>query len=162
MATSAHCSPLTCNNITSPPFPSAPVVTLSHIVSKLNDGPYSLLALPLRLAVTVVFWNSALSHLANWDTTLALFTDEYKLPLLPPSVAAYFAVAVEVTAPALLMLGLATRLTASLLLAMTAVIELFVYPQAWPTHIQWPAMLLVLVCRGGGNLSFDYLLTQKW
>lgn len=127
----------------------------------MNGVPYALLALPLRFAVIVVFWDSALSHLASWDTTLTLFADEYKVPLLAPSVAAYLAVAIEVVAPCMLMLGLATRLAAGILLAMTAVIEIFIYPQAWPTHIQWAAMLLVLVCRGGGAFSVDHFLCRK-
>lgn len=135
---------------------------LAQLVDRLDHVPYWLLALPLRLAVAAVFWDSAQAHLANWDTTLALFADEYKLPLLPPTVAAGLAVSIEVAAPILLTMGLATRPVAALLLCMTAVIELLVYPQAWPTHIQWAAMLLVLLCRGGGMLSLDQLLARKW
>jgi putative oxidoreductase len=135
---------------------------LAQLVDRLDHVPYWLLALPLRLGVAAVFWDSAQAHLANWDTTLTLFADEYKLPLLPPTVAADLAVSIEVTAPILLTLGLATRPAAALLLGMTTVIELLVYPQAWPTHIQWAAMLLVLLCRGGGMLSLDQLLARKW
>jgi putative oxidoreductase len=127
----------------------------------LDRVPYSLLAIPLRIAVAVVFWNSARTHLANWDTTLALFEDEYKVPLLPPDFAAYLTVAIEVATPVLLLLGLATRPAALLLLGMTAVIETFVYPQAWPTHIQWAAMMLVLLCRGAGSLSLDELIRRR-
>ena len=110
----------------------------------LNAVPYSALAVPLRLAVATIFWNSAMTKLANWDTALTLFVEEYKLPLIPPELAAYLAVSIELTTPILLVLGLLTRPTALLLLGMTAVIEVFVYPLAWPTHIQWAAMLLVL------------------
>lgn len=60
------------------------------------------------------------------------------------------------------MLGLATWPVALILLGMTSVIEIFVYPQAWPTHIQWAAMLLVLLCRGAGTWSLDHLLRQRW
>jgi len=109
-----------------------------------------------------VFWNSAMSKLANWATATELFREEYKVPLLPPEVAAYMAVSIELTAPVLLMPGLATRPVALVLLGMTAVIEIFVYPQAWPTHIQWAAMLLVLLCRGAGAWSLDHLLRQRW
>ncbi len=91
-----------------------------------------------------------------------MFREEYKVPLLPPEVAAYMAVSIELTAPVLLMLGLATRPVALMLLGMTSVIEIFVYPQAWPTHIQWAAMLLVLLCRGAGACSLDHLLRQRW
>ncbi|MEO8346927.1 MAG: DoxX family protein [Betaproteobacteria bacterium] len=127
----------------------------------LDAVPYSALAIPLRLAVATIFWNSAMTKLANWDTALMLFAEEYKLPLIPPELAAYLAVSIELTTPVLLVLGLLTRPTALVLLGMTAVIEVFVYPQAWPTHIQWAAMLLVLLCRGPGKLSVDHLL-QRW
>lgn len=133
-----------------------------RLVRWLDRVPYTLLAIPLRIAVATVFWNSAMTKLANWATALELFREEYKVPLLPPEVAAYMAVSIELTAPVLLMLGLATRPVALILLGMTSVIEIFVYPQAWPTHIQWAAMLLVLLCRGAGAWSLDHLLRQRW
>jgi putative oxidoreductase len=138
------------------------VNALDRIIGWLERVPYSLLALPLRFAVATVFWNSAQTKLANWDATLSLFVDEYKVPLLPPEIAAHIATAVEVTTPVLLVLGLLTRAAALVLLGMTTVIELFVYPQAWPTHIQWAAMLLVLLCRGAGSLSVDHLIRRRW
>lgn len=101
-----------------------------------------------------------MAKLANWDTTIALFADEYQVPLLPPDVAAYTAATIELTTPILLVLGLLTRLSALVLLGMTTVIELFVYPQAWPTHIQWAAMLLILLCRGPGELSIDHFIRR--
>lgn len=134
---------------------------LVRIRSRLEGVPYTLLALPLRLAVATVFWNSGMTKLANWDTTIALFTDEYRLPLLPPEVAAYLAAGIELSTPVLLMLGFLTRPAAAVLFGMTTVIEVFVYPQAWPTHIQWAAMLLVLLCRGPGALSIDHWIWQK-
>jgi putative oxidoreductase len=134
----------------------------NRFVRMLDGVPYTLLALPLRAAVAVIFWNSAMAKLANWDTTIALFTDEYQLPLLPPELAAYMAVTIELTAPVLLVLGLLTRATALVLLGMTTVIEVLVYPQAWPTHIQWAAMLLILLCRGPGELSIDYLVRRRF
>ena len=103
-----------------------------------------------------------MTKLANWDTALALFTDEYQVPLLPPEFAAYMAVTIELTTPVLLVLGLLTRPAALVLLGMTAVIEIFVYPQAWPTHIMWAAMLLVLLCRGAGKLSLDDWLWRRF
>jgi putative oxidoreductase len=102
-----------------------------------------------------------MAKLANWDTTIELFTEEYKVPLLPPEIAANLALSIELTTPALLMLGLLTRPAALVLLGMTTVIEIFVYPQAWPTHIQWAAMLLVLLCRGAGKLSLDHVLWKR-
>ena len=123
--------------------------------------PYALLALPIRIAVATVFWNSGMTKLANWDTAVALFTDEYRLPVLPPELAAYMAASIELSMPVLLVLGLLTRPAAAVLLGMTAVIEIFVYPLAWPTHIQWAAMLLMLLCRGPGAPSLDQVLWQK-
>src|SRR5713226_4832658 len=128
---------------------------IGRVIRWLDGVPYTVLAIPLRLAVATVFWNSAMTKLANWNTAVELFVEEYKVPLLPPELAAYMAVSIELTTPVLLVLGLATRAAALVLLGMTAVIEVFVYPQAWPTHIQWAAMLLVLLCRGPGELSFD-------
>lgn len=147
------------SSITSQPVADHP---LARFVRWFERVPYSLLAIPLRFAVATVFWNSAMAKLANWETAVALFQDEYKVPLLPPEVAAYMAVSIELTAPVLLVLGLATRPVALILLGMTSVIEIFVYPQAWPTHIQWAAMLMVLLCRGAGTWSLDHLLRQRW
>lgn len=135
---------------------------IARLIAWLEHVPCALLAMPLRLAVATVFWNSAMTKLANWDTTIALFTDEYKLPLLSPWLAAYSAVTVELVTPILLVLGLGTRAAALILLGMTSVIEIFVYPEAWPTHIQWAAMLLVLLCRGPGTLSIDYWIRRRW
>lgn len=135
---------------------------IMRLVQWLDRVPYSLLAIPLRIAVATVFWNSAMTKLANWDTAIELFREEYKLPLLPPELTAYMAASIELTAPVLLVLGLATRPVALVLFGMTMVIEIFVYPQAWPTHIQWAAMLLVLLCRGAGGWSFDHLLRKRW
>jgi putative oxidoreductase len=132
-----------------------------HAVRWLDRIPYALLALPLRLAVATVFWNSAQSHLANWDTTLYMFETDYALPFLPPVPAAYLAVAIELSTPPLLVLGLLTRPAAAVLLGMTGVIEVFVYPEAWPTHIQWAAMLFVLLARGPGRLSIDWLVRRR-
>ena len=136
--------------------------TLGRIRRALDAVSYTWLALPLRFAVATVFWNSAMAKLANWEATLSLFADEYQLPLIPPEVAAYLATTIEISTPILLVLGLLTRPAAIILLSMTAVIEIFVYPLAWPTHIQWAAMLLVLICRGPGVLSVDYLILCWW
>lgn len=129
-----------------------------RVRSALERIPYALLALPLRAAIATIFWNSAMTKLANWDAALSLFTDEYHVPVLPPEWAAYMAVSIELVTPVLMVLGLFTRGAALVLLGMTTVIEVFVYPQAWPTHLQWAAMLLVLLSRGAGSLSLDSVL----
>lgn len=139
----------------------AAVAFIGHVLRWLDRVPYTLLAIPLRLAVATVFWNSAMAHLANWETTLTLFEEEYKVPILPSDLAAYMAVAIEVTTPVLLVLGLLTRAASAVLLGMVTVIEVFVYPEAWPTHVQWAAMLLVLLARGPGTLSLDWLVRRR-
>ena len=135
---------------------------IERAIGALQRVPYSVLAIPLRLAVATVFWNSGMTKLANWDATLQLFEDDYKVPLLAPALAAHIAAGIELSTPVLLVLGLLTRPAALLLLGMTTIIEVFVYPQAWPTHIQWAAMLLVLLCRGAGSLSVDYWLRRRF
>ena len=140
----------------------AAVDGVDWLVRQLDRMPYAMLAIPLRVAVATVFWNSGMTKLTDWNATLSLFADEYQVPLLPPQLAANFALVIEVTTPVLLVLGLLTRAAAFVLLGMTAVIQIFVYPQAWPTHIQWSAMLLVLLCRGAGSFSLDALIHRIW
>lgn len=142
------------------PSPGSITTWGDRLVGWLNAVPYSLLAIPLRLAVAEVFWSSGNVKIADWSATLALFRDEYQVPLLPPVFAAYLAATIELSTPPLLLLGLLTRPVALVLLGMTTVIEVFIYPDAWPTHIQWAAMLLVLLCRGGGVFSLDYLISR--
>ncbi len=108
-----------------------------------------------------MFWNSGTTKLANWDATIQLFAEEYQVPVLPPELAATVAASIELTTPVLLVLGLLTRPAAAALLGMTTVIEIFVYPEAWPTHIQWASMLLVLLCRGAGTFSIDWLIRRR-
>jgi putative oxidoreductase len=140
---------------------SPALALLGRVFNWLDRVPYTVLAIPLRVAIATVFWDSAMAHLANWQTTLELFETEYALPFLPSSPAAYMAVAIELITPPLLVLGLLTRPAAALLLGMTGVIEVFVYPLAWPTHIQWAAMLLILLCRGPGPFSVDWLIRRR-
>jgi len=134
---------------------------LIRLRNALQSVSYDWLAIPLRLAVANVFWSSGTEKLADWNAALALFRDEYRLPVLPPEIAAYMAASVELTTPFLLLFGFFTRGAALVLLGMTTVIEVFVYPQAWPTHIQWAAMLLVLLCRGAGRFSVDELIWRR-
>lgn len=94
-------------------------------------------------------------------STYDLFASEYALPLIPSEWAARLATGAEHLFPLLLVLGLFTRTSALALLGMTAVIEIFVYPDAWPTHLSWAGLLLPLVARGGGNWSLDRVL-RSW
>jgi putative oxidoreductase len=127
----------------------------------LEAVPYWFLAIPLRLGVAWIFWSSGQVKLINWQRTIELFREEYQVPILPPEAAASMALSIELAAPILLVLGLFTRFAVLVQLGMTAVIQTFVYPEAWPTHLQWTAMMLVLLCRGAGLLSVDHLLWRR-
>jgi len=127
----------------------------------LEAVPYSVLAVPLRLGVAWIFWSSAQVKLINWERAVQQFAEEFRVPLLPPEVAASLTLAIEIACPILLVLGLLTRFAVLVLFGMTAVIQIFVYPEAWPTHLQWAAMMLVLLCRGAGAFSLDRLL-WRW
>ena len=123
--------------------------------------PMSLLLLVQRLGIAAVFFQSGRTKVEGWftvpDTTVELFRSEYALPLLPPDVAAYAAAGAEHLFPILLVLGLMTRLSAAALLGMTLVIQLFVYPDAWPTHLSWAGLMLPLIALGGGRIALDRL-----
>jgi len=124
--------------------------------------PASFLLLAQRLGIAAVFFQSGRTKVEGIftipDTTVELFRSEYALPLLPPELAAYLAAGAEHLFPVLLVLGLFTRLSAGALLGMTLVIQIFVYPDAWPTHLSWAALMLPLIALGGGRWSLDRLL----
>ncbi len=130
-------------------------------VAALNAAPYDVLALIARAATFSVFWRSGTQKLSDWSSTLALFQNEYHTPILPPVVAAYAATTLEIGCSSLVLVGLMTRVSTLLLLGMTATIQLFIYPDAWPTHIQWLAFMIVLVLRGPGRVSLDALVGPK-
>jgi putative oxidoreductase len=121
--------------------------------------PYPLLALVLRVAVAAIFFLSGRSKVDGLmhikASTDYLFETEYRLPFMAPALAARLATGFEHVFPVLLVLGLFTRLAAAALLAMTLVIEIFVYPDAWPTHLNWAGLMLVLIARGAGPFSLD-------
>lgn len=121
-----------------------------------------LIALVTRLGVAGVFFMSGRAKVDGFlhitDGTYSLFQDEYKVPLLDPGLAAHLATYSEHLFSILLVLGLFTRLSALAFLGMTAVIEIFVYPDAWPTHLSWSALLLYLIAKGGGRFSLDRVL----
>ena len=125
--------------------------------------PSSLVLLVQRVGIAAIFFLSGRTKVEGWftitDSTVELFQFEYALPLLPPDIAAWAATTAEHVFPILLVLGLFTRLSALALLGMTATIQIFVYPDAWPTHLSWAGLLLPLIAMGGGKLSLDRLLT---
>jgi putative oxidoreductase len=124
--------------------------------------PRNVLLLVQRLGIAAVFFQSGRTKVEGLftipDTTVELFRSEYALPLLQPELAAYLAAGAEHLFPVLLVLGLFTRLSAFALLVMTLVIQTFVYPDAWPTHLSWAGLMLPLIALGGGRWSLDRLL----
>ncbi|MGQ0444575.1 MAG: DoxX family protein [Beijerinckiaceae bacterium] len=134
------------------------------IRSLLDKIPNSLISLAARIFPAAVFWRSGQTKVEGFhvtDTAIALFRDEYKLPWIDPALAANIAAFSEHFFPALLVIGLASRLSALALLGMTAVIEIFVYPDAWPEHGVWATCFLVVIARGPGVFSLDHLLFRR-
>jgi putative oxidoreductase len=134
--------------------------TVQRVYDGIGRIPYSLVILPARIATFSVFFRSGLVKISDWNATLQLFQSEYKVPVLPPQVAAHMAAAMELGLSSLILVGLATRLSVVGLLGMVAVIQLFVEPMGWPDHIQWLAFMLFILWRGPGIFSLDYLLTR--
>ncbi|WP_072384387.1 DoxX family protein [Novosphingobium sp. NDB2Meth1] len=126
--------------------------------------PETVLLLVARLGIAAVFFESGRTKVEGWltitDSTFYLFETDYKLPFVPPHLAAHLATYQEHLFPIMLVLGFGTRFAALGLLGMTTVIEVFVYPDAWPTHLSWAAILLPLIAKGGGALSLDRLLRR--
>ena len=126
--------------------------------------PLSLLLLVQRLGIASVFFLSGRTKVDGLltvnESAFELFRYEYALPLVPPEVAAYAATYSEHLFPLLLTLGLFTRFSATALLVMTLVIQIFVYPDAWPTHLSWAGLLLPLIAFGGGKISLDRMLKR--
>jgi putative oxidoreductase len=133
---------------------------LADIVSIPERIPLSLVQLVTRIAVGHVFWASAQSKLASWPVTLQLFALEYRVPVLPPEVAASLATAAELSGSVLLFAGLLTRLAALQLLGVVTVIQLFVFPGNWPEHLLWASGLLLLLARGPGIISLDFIASR--
>ncbi len=151
---------------------------MTSVISLLERIPHSFIALVARLSIAAVFWTSGQTKVQGFvvniitgdvhlgwprlsDSVVALFRDEYKLPFIPPEIAAPMAATAEHLFPLLLVLGLGTRFSALALLGMTLVIEVFVYPDAYPTHGTWAAVLLYLIARGPGVLSIDHWLARR-
>ncbi len=132
----------------------------------LNRVPPSLVQMMLRLGLAGIFWSSGRSKVEGLMTisenTYFLFEEEYRLPLLSPHLAAQLGTYAEHLFPILLLIGLATRLSALALFGMTLVIQLLVYPDALlSTHLGWFALALAVATGGPGTLSLDHLLFRK-
>lgn len=137
---------------------------LARGIALASRIPNSALSLMARIGTAGVFWRSGQTKVNGFEVTEStyyLFREEYALPVIPPEIAANLAAFAEHFFPLLLMIGLATRLSALSLLGMTFVIQIFVYPGSWPDHAVWAAALMVILARGPGILSLDHLLFRK-
>jgi putative oxidoreductase len=143
---------------------SALAALVARAIAAFEAIPYWFVALVARLSIAAVFWRSGQTKVDGWrlkDSAIALFENVYQLPLINPTVAAYLAAVAEHLFPILLVIGLATRFSALALLFMTLVIEIFVFPDAWPTHGTWAACFLLLMMRGAGVVSLDDLIARR-
>jgi putative oxidoreductase len=146
-------------------FGSGPVRIIHRLIDAMGCIPYWFIALAARIFPAAVFWQSGQTKVTGYHlkpSTIVLFQNEYQLPLIDPVTAAYASAFSEHFFPILLVIGLATRFSAAALLFMTAVIEIFVYPGAWPTHGVWATCFLVVIARGPGSLSLDHLIAHKY
>lgn len=152
---------------------------LDQFVELLSAIPDSLIAIIGRFSIAAVFWKSGQTKVQGFaldivsgeftlgwprlsDSVVELFRSEYKLPLILPEFAAPLVAFAEHLFPLLILIGLATRFSALALLVMTATIQFLVYPDAYPTHGVWAAVLLFLIARGPGTVSLDYLIARRY
>jgi putative oxidoreductase len=136
------------------------IVWFDSLRQRLARFPLSIIQLAGRIGVGTVFLKAGLLKYNSWEFTVLLFRDEYKVPLLDPAVAARIAMIQELTIPIFLFLGLATRLATLPMLGMIAVIQTFVYPNAFQDHLVWGSILVLLLTRGPGVFSVDYLFER--
>jgi len=151
---------------------------MKAILELFERIPHSLIALLGRFSIAAVFWKSGQTKIEGFaldllggefqfgwprlaESTIPLFQEEYRLPLVPPEIAAHAAAAAEHVFPVLLLIGFGTRFSALALLVMTLTIQVFVYPSAYPTHGVWATVLLYLLARGPGKYSVDHWLGSR-
>ena len=148
-------------------------------ITRFECIPYGLIALLGRFSIAAIFWKSGQTKIQGFavdivagefqpgvprlaDSAVFLFQQEYRLPVLTPELAVLLAAVAEHVFPALILLGLATRFSALALLVMTATIQLLVYPAAYPTHGVWATVLLLLMAKGPGGVSLDWLVARRF
>jgi len=151
---------------------------MKAILELFERIPHSLIALLGRFSIAAVFWKSGQTKIEGFaldllggefqlgwprlaESTIPLFQEEYRLPLVPPEIAAHAAATAEHVFPVLLLIGFGTRFSALALLVMTLTIQVFVYPSAYPTHGVWATVLLYLLARGPGKYSVDHWLGSR-
>jgi len=147
------------------------------LIALFSRIPHSFIAFLGRFSIAATFWQSGQTKVEGFaidlihgrfqwgmphlsESVVDLFRDEYALPLIPPELAAPMAATAEHLFPVLLLIGLGTRYSALALLGMTLVIQIFVYPNAYPTHGLWAAVLIYLIARGPGAFSIDHFLAR--
>ena len=149
------------------------IVLTERLIGIFSMVPEWLVALISRIAIATVFWRSVQTKIEGWeifgqnlkfwnitDSAFFLFQNEYTLPFLSGKIAAYLATFGEFFLSIGILIGLLTRFSAIGLLVMTAVIQLFIYPESWNVHILWAALLIYLIKHGGGAISMDFLLQK--
>jgi putative oxidoreductase len=122
--------------------------------------PLSIILLAGRIGVGATFFKAGLLKYNSFEFAVKLFQEEYRVPLLDPAVAARIAMVQELTIPILLFAGLATRIATIPLLGTIAVIQTFVYPNAYNDHLVWASILVLVLTRGPGVFSLDYLIER--
>lgn len=127
---------------------------------RLERFPLAIILLAMRIGVGSVFFKAGLLKYQSFEFAVKLFEDEYKVPILSPIVAARITTFNELTWPVFLFLGLATRFATLPILASITVIQLFVYPSAWTENLVWASILVMLLTRGGGTFSVDFLIDR--
>jgi putative oxidoreductase len=145
--------------------PSGIAGLIASIIGLMQSIPMSFLTLCARIFPAAVFWLSGETKVDGFHlkaSAIALFQEEYALPVIDPTIAAYMAAFAEHFFPVLLVIGFASRFAAFALLGMTAVIEIFVYPDAWPLHGVWATCFLIVIARGAGVFSLDYLIAKHY
>ena len=153
------------NDMTLAATPGRTLLRRSYAILRMLDRiPHDAIALISRLSIAAVFWQSGETKVDGWhvtDNAVYLFETEYKLPFVDPWLAAHLSAFAEHFFPLLLVIGFASRLSALALLGMTLVIEIFVYPDAWPTHGTWAVCFLVIIAGGPGRLSIDHFIARR-
>jgi putative oxidoreductase len=140
------------------------VTAINQVIALMSRIPNDAIALLARISIGAIFWRSGATKVNGFslsENAIELFREDYKLPLIDPVVAATLAALAEHIFPVFLIVGLASRLSATALLGMTAIIQFFVYPGAWPIHGVWATALLVIIARGPGLISLDALIAKR-
>ena len=144
-------------------FKKLPIKCIFNIYIKitgfLEKYIFSFVVFFMRFWIARIFWYSGVQKFYNWNSTLALFKYEYRVPFIPSDIAAFLAASAELTIPPLLVIGLANRLAAIPLLIMTMVIQ-FTYLDLID-HLYWALLLCTIIFYGPGRYSLDHIIKNR-